>query len=125
VILSINKGANALQCYLVMDLIKHFWYLTPLHLFVRALERSRKSEQLVNFPSRFRSECKLILYLTKMYILFCLSCDRKKSNTPGGGSRREPSTKGKQLINFITCSCESSAPFFVIYQAGCEPTPYW
>ena len=28
-----------------------------------------------------------------------------------------------QLINFITC--ESSAPFFVIYKAGREPTPYW
>ena len=25
--------------------------------------------------------------------------------------RREPSTMGKQLVNFITCSCESSAPF--------------
>jgi hypothetical protein len=24
---------------------------------------------------------------------------------------------GKQLVNFITCSCESSAPFFVIYKA--------
>ena len=46
----------------------------------------------------------------------------------GGGSwstRREPPTLGKQLVNFITCSCESSAPFFVIYKAGCEPTPYW
>jgi len=29
---------------------------------------------------------------------------------------------GQQLVNFITCSCESSAPFFVIYKAGCEPT---
>ena len=32
----------------------------------------------------------------------------------GGGSRstrREPPTIGKQLVNFITCSCESSAPF--------------
>jgi hypothetical protein len=28
---------------------------------------------------------------------------------------------GKQLVNFITCSCESSAPFFVIYKAGLEP----
>jgi hypothetical protein len=27
--------------------------------------------------------------------------------------------------NVITCSCESSAPFFVIYKAGLEPTPYW
>ena len=46
----------------------------------------------------------------------------------GGGSqstRREPPTLGKQLVNFMTCSCESSASFFVIYKAGHEPTPYW
>jgi hypothetical protein len=33
----------------------------------------------------------------------------------GGRSRstqREPPTMGKQLVNFITCGCESSAPFF-------------
>jgi protein gp37 len=30
----------------------------------------------------------------------------------------------KQLVNFITCGCESSAPFFVIYKAGCEPPNY-
>jgi hypothetical protein len=32
----------------------------------------------------------------------------------GGSSRstrREPPTKGKQLVNFITCGSESSAPF--------------
>jgi hypothetical protein len=32
----------------------------------------------------------------------------------GGRSRstlREPPTMGKQLVNFITCGCESSAPF--------------
>jgi hypothetical protein len=28
---------------------------------------------------------------------------------------------GKQLVNFITCGCELSAPFFVIYKAGREP----
>jgi len=45
-----------------------------------------------------------------------------------GGSRstwRDPPTMGKQLVNFITCGCESSALFFVIYKAGREPTPYW
>jgi hypothetical protein len=39
----------------------------------------------------------------------------------GGGSRstrREPPTLGKQLVNVITCDCESSAPFFVIHKAG-------
>jgi len=29
----------------------------------------------------------------------------------GGGSRREPPTMGKQLVNFITCGCELSASF--------------
>ena len=43
----------------------------------------------------------------------------------GGRSRGEPSTMDKQLVNFITCGCESSAPFFVIYKAGRKPTPYW
>jgi hypothetical protein len=38
-------------------------------------------------------------------------------------ARREPPTMGKQLVSFITC--ESSAPFFVIYKAGPESTPYW
>jgi hypothetical protein len=33
-------------------------------------------------------------------------------------TRREPSTMGKQLVNFITGGCESSAPFFVIYKAA-------
>jgi hypothetical protein len=38
----------------------------------------------------------------------------------GGGSRstrREPPTMGKQLVNFITCGCESSAPFFCNFQS--------
>jgi hypothetical protein len=46
----------------------------------------------------------------------------------GGRSRRtwrETATMGKQLVNSITCGCESSTPFYVIYKAGREPTPYW
>jgi hypothetical protein len=39
--------------------------------------------------------------------------------------QREPPTLGKQLVTFNTCVCESNAPFFVIYKAGREPTPYW
>jgi hypothetical protein len=37
----------------------------------------------------------------------------------GGRSRstlREPPTMGKQLVNFITCGYESSAPFFSMPQ---------
>jgi hypothetical protein len=29
----------------------------------------------------------------------------------GGRSWREPPTMGKQLVNFITCDCQSNAPF--------------
>ena len=32
-------------------------------------------------------------------------------------TRREPPTMGKQLVNFITCRCESSAPFFYNLQS--------
>jgi hypothetical protein len=38
-----------------------------------------------------------------------------------GGSRstrREPPTMGKQLVNFITCDCESSAPFLAHLAKG-------
>jgi hypothetical protein len=45
----------------------------------------------------------------------------EEARVPG----REPPIMGKQLVNFITSVCESSAPFFVIYKARREPTPYW
>jgi hypothetical protein len=31
----------------------------------------------------------------------------------GGRSRREPTTMGKQLVSFINCGCDSSAPFLL------------
>jgi hypothetical protein len=36
----------------------------------------------------------------------------------GGRSRREPPTMGKQLVNFITCGCESSAPYLAHLAKG-------
>ena len=55
-----------------------------------------------------------LFHLEQIYI------DRRSRST-----RREPPTMGKQLVNFIACGCESSAPFFVIYKAGHKPMPYW
>ena len=42
-------------------------------------------------------------------------------------TRKEPPIMGKQLVSFIICGCESSAPFFLIvfYKTGRETTPYW
>ena len=41
-------------------------------------------------------------------------------------TRREPPTMGKQLVNFIICGCESSAPFLVIdlYELLGNPTKF-
>jgi hypothetical protein len=36
----------------------------------------------------------------------------------GEGSRKEPPTTGKQLVNFITCGCESTAPFLAHLAKG-------
>ena len=36
-------------------------------------------------------------------------------------TRREPPPMGKQLVHFITCGCESSAPLFVITKTGTNP----
>jgi len=74
-----------------------------------------------------------LLCLTPLSAIFQLYKGNNKitgimaTSFSGGRSRstqREPPTMGKQLVNFITCGCESSAPFFVIYKAGREPTPY-
>jgi hypothetical protein len=35
----------------------------------------------------------------------------KAQNYRTKSTQREPPTMGKQLVNFITCGCESSAPF--------------
>jgi hypothetical protein len=32
-------------------------------------------------------------------------------------TRREPPTRDKQLVSFITCGCEPNVPFYVIYKA--------
>ena len=47
--------------------------------------------------------------LTVLYIMATSFSGGKSWST-----RREPPTMGKQLVNFITCGCELSAPFFVI-----------
>jgi hypothetical protein len=58
------------------------------------------------------------------FSLFCLFSGGVLVVEEVGSTWREPPTLGKQLVNFITFGCESSAPFFVIYKAGREPTLY-
>ena len=52
----------------------------------------------------------------KQYFIYIMA-----TSFSGGRSRstrREPPTTGKQLVNFITCGCDLSAPFFATYKAG-------
>jgi hypothetical protein len=62
----------------------------------------------------------LVLNATFSYIMATSFSGGRSRST-----RKEPSTMGKQLVNFITHGCESDAPFFVINKPGYEPTPYW
>jgi hypothetical protein len=65
---------------------------------------------------------------TLLSAIFQLRLYNMSTSFSGGRSwsaQREPLTMGKQLLNFIACGCESSAPFFVTYKAGREPMPYW
>jgi hypothetical protein len=47
-----------------------------------------------------------LLYLYLCYIMATIFSSGRSQST-----RREPPIIGKQLVNFITCGCESSAPF--------------
>jgi hypothetical protein len=49
-------------------------------------------------------------------ILLKVELKHQKSNQIKSG--REPPTTGKQLVNFITCGCESSAPFLAHLAKG-------
>jgi hypothetical protein len=42
---------------------------------------------------------------------WCFNATFNNISAISWSTRREPPTMGKQLVNFITCCCESSAPF--------------
>jgi len=60
----------------------------------------------------FRFDVIDLLCLTPLSAIFQLY--HMVTSFSGGRSRstrREPSILGKQLVNFVTCGCQSSAPF--------------
>ena len=83
--------------------------------------------QVQNFDSIKINKWESTIYIYCVYFQQYFSYIMATSFSGGRSwsTRRESPTMGKQLVNFITCGCESNAPFFVIYKAGCEPTPYW
>jgi hypothetical protein len=62
---------------------------------------------------------KIVERLIGDWLIFWCLTPLSATSFSGGRSQntwREPPTMSKQLVNFITCDCESSAPFFVIYK---------
>jgi hypothetical protein len=62
-----------------------------------------------------------LLCLTHFQQYFSYIMATSLSSGGGRSTRREPPTMSKQLVNFITCGCESSAPFFVFTKQGANP----
>jgi hypothetical protein len=70
------------------------------------------------FNSKFRKrkrDLKVIFETRHFQQYFSYIMATSFSGGRSRSTRREPPTMGKQLVNFITCGCESSAPFFVSY----------
>jgi hypothetical protein len=66
----------------------------------------------------------LTIVLSVLYVLAIVSSVIMKTSFSGGKSRstrRKPSTMGKQLVNLITCDCESIAPFLKFTQPDANP----
>jgi hypothetical protein len=64
-------------------------------------------EILWNYSSWCKWKCRHFQQYFSYIMATSFSGGRSRS------TRREPPTMGKQLVNLITCGCESSAPFFV------------
>ena len=73
---------------------------------------------IFSFTSMFLNCC-LFFFLWPLCCLFQQYFSYIMATSFSGGrsrsTRREPPTMGKQLVNFITCGCGSSASFFVSY----------
>jgi hypothetical protein len=67
---------------------------------------SKHSESEWNQDSEYGVGLRPALQITKrVYFSYIIA------TSFSGGSQKEPPTMVKQLVNFITCGCESSAPF--------------
>jgi hypothetical protein len=66
------------------------------------------------------------VHSNKAPLIFTESPVNKQSNVPSPiYCARHPLTAKSVPVEDLHCGCESSAPFFVIYKAGCEAMPYW
>ena len=76
------------------------------------IKKFRVSWSYLNFHVRFDLIWFIVLNATFSNIS-AISWQPVFSGGRSRSTRRESPTMGKQLVNFITCGCESSAPFFV------------
>ena len=114
--------------YLILGLDREYAYLT-LHAMAKLYRKCLKTPRTQRLPI----QVKFWIYLIFLFLVFQRHFQKyfsyimvtSFSGRRSRSIRREPPTIGKQLVNFITCCRESSAPFFVIYKAGRGPASYW
>ena len=100
-----NFGNDSSSVYIPIDILKNSG-----NIHLKALVINLRYKQCKHWSKRW---CFLVFNATfRQYFSYIMA-----TSFSGGGRRREPPTMGKELVNFITCGCESSAPFFVFYKA--------
>ena len=108
---AVTELLDWINLYWVQHLAAHKlkWRCILIYLFLELVQ--------INFTF---SDNVRILFIYRLIDLLCLTplsaiFSYIMATSFSGGrirsTRREPPTMGKQLVNFITCSCESSAPF--------------
>ena len=93
--------------YIKITKKKSFYYSIPLNW----LEISKKLKLTIVYPHDWFDFDFWCFNATFSNIMTTSFRDGRSRST-----RREQPTMGKQLVIFITCGCESSAPSFVIYK---------
>jgi hypothetical protein len=108
-----KTSSDQLDFYLSGPTVRHISICLKRTLILQSGYKT--FDKITNLIPHSRFDWFLVLNATFSYIMATSFSGGRSLST-----RREPPTMGKQLVNFITCGCESSAPFFVIYKAGHE-----
>ena len=109
----LNVSSKIILCFMAVPNGKAYLHVCPFYVYISP---SSGREGLVADHNPTRIDW-LIDFLVFNATFSNISAISWRPVFSGGRNGREPPTMGKQLVNFITCGCESSATFFCNLQS--------